>query len=226
MAHRFTFEAVDRSFRDITQIDKLFGGISFIMGGDFRQILPVVIRGTHGQIIDACIKSSDLWKYVNVMRLTVNMRIQQQQNYKQQEFVNYLLQIGEGKKKLLNFDISEDIVKLQDDMILDNDKLELLISKVFYNLDNNYNNNENYINYIKDRVILIIRNEDVDNINEQIINIFSKQAQEFLLADLVKDKNLVHQNLYPVKFLNMLTSSETPSYRLILKISVPIMLLR
>ncbi len=104
MAHRFTFEAVNRSFRDITQIDKPFGGIIFIMGGDFRQILPVVIRGTRGQIIDACIKSSDLWKYVNVMRLTVNMRIQQQQDYEQQEFVNYLLQIGEGKKELLNSD--------------------------------------------------------------------------------------------------------------------------
>ncbi len=226
MAHRFTFEAVNRSFRDITQIDKPFGGIIFIMGGDFRQILPVVIRETRGQIIDACIKSSDLWKYVNVMRLTVNMRIQQQQDYEQQEFVNYLLQIGEGKKELLNSDIGEDIVKLQDDMILDNDKLESLISKVFYNLDNNYNNNENYINYIKDRAILTIRNEDVDDINEQIINIFPGQAQEFLSADSVEDKDLVHQNLYPVEFLNTLTPSGTPPHRLILKIGVPIMLLR
>src|SRR6266540_413262 len=195
------------------------------MGEDFRQILPVVIRGTCGQIIDACIKSSDLWKYVNVIRLTVNMRIQQQ-DYEQQEFVNYLLQIGEGKKELLNPDIGEDIVKLQDDIILDNDKLESLISKVFYNLDNNYNNNENYINYIKDRAILTIRNEDVDDINEQIINIFSGQAQEFLLADSVEDKDLVHQNLYPVKFLNTLTPSGTSPYRLILKIDIPIMLLR
>ena len=76
MAHRFTFEAVNRSFRDIIQIDKPFGGIIFIMGRDFRQILPVVIQGIRGQIIDACIKSSDLWKYVNVMCLTINMRIQ------------------------------------------------------------------------------------------------------------------------------------------------------
>ncbi len=226
MAHRFTFEVVNRSFRDITQIDKPFSGIIFIMGGDFRQILPVVIRGTRGQIIDACIKSSDLWKYVNVMRLTVNMRIQQQQDYEQQEFVNYLLQIGEGKKELLNSDIGEDIVKLQDDMILDNDKLESLISKVFYNLDNNYNNNENYINYIKDRAILTIRNEDVDDINEQIINIFPGQAQEFLSANSVEDKDLVHQNLYPVEFLNTLTPSGTPPHRLILKIGIPIMLLR
>jgi len=39
-------------------------------------------------------------------------------------------------------------------MIFDDNKLELLISKIFYNLENNYNNNENYINYIKDRAIL------------------------------------------------------------------------
>ncbi len=111
-------------------------------------------------------------------------------------------------------------------MILDNDNLESLISKVFYNLDNNYNNNKNYINYIKDRAILTIRNEDIDNINEQIINIFPGQAQEFLSADSVEDKDLVYQNLYPVEFLNTLTSSGIPPHRLILKIGVPIMLLR
>ncbi len=154
------------------------------------------------------------------------MRIQQQQDYEQQEFVNYLLQIDKRKKELLNPDIGEDIVKLQDDMIFNNNKLESLISKVFYNLDNNYNNNKNYINYIKNRAILTIRNENIDDINEQIINIFLGQAQEFLSADSVKDKDLVHQNLYLVEFLNTLTPSETSSHRLILKIGVPIMLLR
>ena len=43
MANRFAFEVVNRTFRDLTEIDKPFGGIIFIMGGDFRQILPVVI---------------------------------------------------------------------------------------------------------------------------------------------------------------------------------------
>ena len=45
MAHRFAFEAVDRTFRDLTNVDEPFGGKIFILGGDFRQILPVVIRG-------------------------------------------------------------------------------------------------------------------------------------------------------------------------------------
>ena len=57
-------------------------------------------------------------------------------------------------------------------MILNDNKLESLISNVFYNLENNYNYNSNYINYInyiKNKAILITKNENVDNINKQII---------------------------------------------------------
>ena len=35
MIHKFAFKAVDRTFRDITQIDEPFGGKTFIFGGDF-----------------------------------------------------------------------------------------------------------------------------------------------------------------------------------------------
>ena len=51
MAHRNCFEAVDRTLRDILQIEdpqnaeKPFGGKVVVLGGDFRQILPVVRKG-------------------------------------------------------------------------------------------------------------------------------------------------------------------------------------
>jgi ATP-dependent DNA helicase PIF1 len=38
--------------------DMLFGGKVVVMGGDFRQILHVVPRGTKGQIVDANLKMS------------------------------------------------------------------------------------------------------------------------------------------------------------------------
>ena len=41
-----------------------------IFGGDFRQILPVVVRGTRGQIVNACLKSSARWKDIKDMQLT------------------------------------------------------------------------------------------------------------------------------------------------------------
>ena len=35
MQHKFTFEAVDRTLRDLTQVDKPFSGKVLVMGGDF-----------------------------------------------------------------------------------------------------------------------------------------------------------------------------------------------
>ena len=45
-------------------------------------------------------------------------------------------------------------------------------------------------------------------------------------ADSVEDKELFHQNLYPIEFLNTLTPSGTPPHKLVLKVGAPIILLR
>ncbi len=51
MMHRRAFEAVDRTLRDLMQLDdtqateKIFGGKTVVLGGDFRQILLVVPKG-------------------------------------------------------------------------------------------------------------------------------------------------------------------------------------
>jgi hypothetical protein len=47
--------------------DMFFRGKVVIMGGDFRQILPMVPRGKRGQIVDASLKRSVvLWHRVKV----------------------------------------------------------------------------------------------------------------------------------------------------------------
>jgi len=38
-----------------------FGGKVMVFGGDFRQVLPVVTRGTRAQITDATLQRSYLW---------------------------------------------------------------------------------------------------------------------------------------------------------------------
>ncbi len=157
------------------------------------------------------------------MHLTENMRVQ---DAMQKQFVDYLLKIGEGKETI-HENIGEDIIQLPNEIIFDeNDTIVSFISKIFYNLNENYSNDQTYVDYIKDRAILTPKNEDVDSINEQIINIFSGEAKEFLSADSVEDKDEVHLGLYPIEFLNTLTPSGTPPHRLILKKGVPIILLR
>ena len=56
---------------------------------------------------------------------------------------------------------------------------------------------------------------------------FSGYAQELLFANSVDDKGSVQSsNLYPIEFLNTLILSFTPPHKLILKVGIPIMLLR
>ena len=49
MTKRQAVEALDNSMRDITgRRDRPFGGKAVVFGGDFRQVLPVVRRGSRG----------------------------------------------------------------------------------------------------------------------------------------------------------------------------------
>jgi len=96
MMHRWCFEAVDRSMRDImSKNDPLnefrpFGGMTVVLGGDFRQILHVVRKGTRQDTVDASINSSKIWDYCNVLRLTVNMRLGASSvPVKQEEIANF-----------------------------------------------------------------------------------------------------------------------------------------
>ena len=52
---------MDHSLSDIMKINKPFGGITVVFGGDPWQILPVVYHGNHCKNVQACIHASALW---------------------------------------------------------------------------------------------------------------------------------------------------------------------
>ncbi|KAG2797813.1 hypothetical protein PC112_g21619 [Phytophthora cactorum] len=105
MTQRHAFGAVDRSLRGLMDNDdEAFGGKVFVLSGDFRQILPVVVRGTPAQTIDACLKSSTLWPKFQQLHLRENMRVMSAQNESTAtelaEFSELLLQVGEGRHEI------------------------------------------------------------------------------------------------------------------------------
>ena len=81
MTNKQCFEAFDRSLRDIMTetnekaIDIPFGGKVIVLGGDPKQILPVIENGSKTQIINASIISSYLWSSVKILFLTENTRL-------------------------------------------------------------------------------------------------------------------------------------------------------
>ena len=60
-----------------------------LLGGDFRQVLPVVSLAV---VIDTCLKRSILWQHFQQIKLTQNMHT----NQEEQEFSKWLLELGNG----------------------------------------------------------------------------------------------------------------------------------
>ena len=96
MAHKGGLEALNKSLKEVKRSDKLFGGVTMLLSGDMRQILPVVPRGTPADELDACIKSSYLWGHIKVLRLKTNMRVRLSGNNEARQFAANLLRVGNG----------------------------------------------------------------------------------------------------------------------------------
>ncbi|XP_076927145.1 uncharacterized protein LOC143590563 [Bidens hawaiensis] len=81
MIHKHAFEGLDRTLKDVMKGDlantseSLFGGKVVVLGGDFRQILPVVQNGTRNECVNATISSSYIWSKFKVLKRTKNMRL-------------------------------------------------------------------------------------------------------------------------------------------------------
>ncbi|KAM3301278.1 hypothetical protein P3S67_015779 [Capsicum chacoense] len=65
MMHRYCFEDLDRTlryilrFKNTSSLDKPFGGKTVVLSGDFRQILPVITKGTSDGNIGSSIDGTE-----------------------------------------------------------------------------------------------------------------------------------------------------------------------
>jgi ATP-dependent DNA helicase PIF1 len=75
MAKRQSIEALDNNMHDIMGRPGLPFGVKTIMfGGDFRQVRPIVRKGSRAQIVAASLRSSYLWESMCHLKLVRNMR--------------------------------------------------------------------------------------------------------------------------------------------------------
>ncbi|PWZ10705.1 ATP-dependent DNA helicase PIF1 [Zea mays] len=215
MAKRQSIEALDNSMRDIMgRPDLPFGGKTILFGGDFRQVLPVVHKGSRAQIVAASLRSSYLWESMCHLKLVRNMRAKSDP-----WFAEYLLRVGSGTEEVNN----DGDVCLPDEVCVpytsDDRDLDRLIDDIYPSLNENMSNTS----YITSRAILTTRNDWVDMINMRMIDRFQWEQMMYHSFDTVVDDP---NNYYPSEFLNPLTPNGLPPHVLKLKIGCPIMLLR
>ncbi|XP_076934739.1 uncharacterized protein LOC143601132 [Bidens hawaiensis] len=236
MIHKHDFEALDRTLNDVMNGDSantseaLFGGKVVVFGGDFRQILPVVTNGTRCECVNACINSSYIWSKCKVLKLTKNMRLtvgcrsSDVENIK--EFADWLLDIGQ--RTLGGPNDGESVIDIPDDLLILNlvDPIGDLIRFVYPDILDRFNE----LTYFQDRALLAPLNEVVQEINERMLALFPGDEVQYLSSDSLAESedvsDAVDLQLYSPDLLNGLKMSGMPNHRLVLKVGVPIMLLR
>ncbi|AQK75317.1 hypothetical protein ZEAMMB73_Zm00001d018231 [Zea mays] len=215
MTKRQAVEALDNSVRDIMGRPGLpFGGKTIVFGGDFRQVLPVVRKGSRAQVVASSLRMSYLWESMSHLKLVSNMRAKNDP-----WFAEYLLRVGGGTENTN----SDGDIRLPDEVCVsysgsDGD-LDNLIDFIFPNLNENMSDST----YITSRAILSTRNNWVDMINVKMIDRFQGEHMVYHSFDSAMDDP---HNYYPPEFLNTLTPNGLPPHILKLKIGCPIILLR
>ncbi|XP_070044304.1 uncharacterized protein [Nicotiana tomentosiformis] len=235
MANKLCFEALDKTLRDILRVryensfDKPFGGLTVVCGGDFRQILPVIPKGTPADIVDAALNSFYLWPFFIIYELKQSMRLcnGKVSDYEADQiatFDKWLLQVGNGS---FYDDINKELIKLPYDVCMksSNDPIGSIVEAVYPSLLQNYSDPT----YLKERAILTPKNDMVHELNHRIMKMIPGEGRTYFSSDNVckasvntNDKEL----LYPTEFLNSLTFPGIPNHDIHLKVGTPVMLLR
>ncbi|CAL1414210.1 unnamed protein product [Linum trigynum] len=235
MSHKHAVEAVDRSLRDILRFryqnsqGKPFGGLTVVFGGDFRQTLPIVLKGSRADIVNSSIKRSYLWHHLRVIKLVENMRLARA-NCSPEEvleianFHTWLLQVGDGADSDVYGESSipippELIVPRQFEPVID------IVSSIYGDLRSHARDH----NYLVNRAILAPHHDMVSAVNGYILGEFPGDEVSYFSCDSIEidpGKEGIVDADYSTEFLNTLIVGNFPDHELKLKVGCPVILLR
>ncbi len=182
-----------------------------VLGGDFRQVLPVVVKGSRGQIVDASLKRSSLWQHAVELQLSINERVLRRGNSeKYRDFAEFILQVGNAQLNRTN-----DLLEVPQNLIHTGNVHDLLLFTQPRMSEGIFDPNS---------AVLTPKNEHSDYINNLALQHLGGSTITLLSNDYVKDD--AQSALYPVEFLNSLQVSGMPPHKLELREGAPIMLMR
>lgn len=240
MQHRYAFECLDRSLRDLMKTvhpdyyHKPFGGITVVLGGDFWQILPVIKFGSRADVVSACITRSRLWKSFKVHILSKNMRLVKLTSDGGSEvlsiFAKWVLDIGDGISNNMDSATSPEsefgiCIPAEFCNIDESNSVDNMISKIYPNFLQNYKCSK----YLSERVILTPTNQTVSSLNEVIVEMIPGLVKSYFSVDKAEEFGGTDSELeilFPVEYLNSLSIPGMPHHGLKLKEGVVVMLMR
>ncbi|KAG5583393.1 hypothetical protein H5410_054020 [Solanum commersonii] len=215
-------QALDNTLRDIigykdaTKSELPFGGKTIVLGGDFRQILPVIPKGSRQDIVNVTLNSSYLWPHCELLTLTKNMRLQNSDadtDLKElQEFSDWILVVGDGSIGN-SFDGIDKVIIPKTLLITEyTDPITAIVESTY-----------------PDFIILAPTLDMVESINQYMISLNHNPEKSYLSSDKICKSDHTYSALEHVHtpyFLNTIKCSGVPNHSITLKVGVQLMLLR
>ena len=208
MAHKDMLVCLDRLLRDLMCTEDVpFGGKCLLLGGDFRQCLPVIPHGTAAQQASACLKSCRLWHRFEQLSLTDNIRAAQDP-----EFAPWLLRVGDG--------VDSNIVDLNHHNINIVHSQDHLIDTTFGTVINDIT-----LTHLRKTVILAPTNRTTLELNDIVLKRMPQESVYRYSVDTAKE-NDEYPNMLPAEVLHGLHPPGMPPHELHLQVGGIYMLLR
>lgn len=157
MISKHVADTVDRSFQDMLNDTRPFGGKTIMFTGDFKQLLPVV-RGGKGDNIT--IQRCTWWPHVRTIKFQTNFRAGQDV-----EFATMLEAVGSGA-------LAEVVIPQQCQACDVADLVDRVFGKVLMNADAN-------------AIVLTLTLDDADTINNYCINSVSGLVKKRMLPTYI-----------------------------------------
>ena len=214
------YDCIDTYLRDLMKTDIPFGGKILLMGGDFRQCLPILPRGTIADILACTVKKSRIWKHAQQLKLHRNMRVNEAEN----DFKQWLSNLGTGNLPSTVLNSHESLVAIPDPMVLpySENALNELVDYTWGStsdeiLDTGLNKNSG---------ILCPINEDSFQLNEKVLLKIDKQMHPKIGITNIECNDDDQADQYPPEFAQNLTPNNLPPHILNLKEGCVVMLLK
>ncbi|GJU15982.1 ATP-dependent DNA helicase PIF1-like protein [Tanacetum coccineum] len=194
MTGKYAFEALNKTLRDILgkttseNRNKIFGGLTVLLGGDFRQILPVIPKGKRADIVQACINRSVLWKHCKVFTLTRSMRVNEyyangEIDTRKQDFNQWVLAVGNGNLlvKMKDGEDEPTWIEILEKFLINslNSPIEQIVAETYPNFIERQRDDA----YLRERAILTPRNDDADAINAYMFDKLEGESVTYNSAD-------------------------------------------
>ena len=209
----WALKAVDILLRDLMNNTKPFGGKVLLLGGDFRQCLPVVKKGNRVKIVQACLKMGSLWSKFKTLKLATNMKLTPGQAQHQE----WLLQLGDGKLTTDPY-LGEDVIEIPPQFVETGNLVHTIFGKSVIKVKD--------IKQFAHRGILCPINEDVHKLNAEVLAQLEGQSRTYFSADSILADDEQEAANYPLELLHSMTPSGMPLHEMHIKVGTIIMLLR